>query len=94
MIISTHGGGTIPYLVSRIQMLEHIFVPKAFESRRRVLLWIIYCNGPSRRGGVAPSPKATPAAPLVGWLAKLSRRKVVRRRQHTPLVGFQGNLLG
>src|SRR5216684_3046022 len=24
-IISTHGGGTIPYLVSRIQMLEHAF---------------------------------------------------------------------
>ena len=24
-IISTHGGGTIPYLVNRIQMLEHAF---------------------------------------------------------------------
>jgi hypothetical protein len=26
-------------------------------------------------------------------LAKLSWRKVVRSRQRTPLVGFQGNLL-
>jgi hypothetical protein len=25
-IISTHGGGTIPYLVNRIQTLEHTFV--------------------------------------------------------------------
>ena len=31
---------------------------------------------------------------LVDWLAELSRRKVVCRRQRIPLVGFQGNLLG
>jgi hypothetical protein len=30
---------------------------------------------------------------LVGWLAKLSRRKVIRHCQRTPFIGFQGNLL-
>jgi hypothetical protein len=41
-----------------------------------------------RRGGRAKARR------LVDWLAKLSRRKIVRSRQRAALVGFQGNLLG
>jgi hypothetical protein len=48
-----------------------------------------------RQSSIAPILNAPKSPGLnANLLAKLSRRKVVRCRQRSSLVGFQGNLLG